>query len=213
MFIERKASSNSINNRRKVHGVGINDAPYTVTINKQSKQYMCPYYKMWKHMLERCYSEAYILKQTSYINCIVESSWLIFSNFKAWMQKQNWKNKVLDKDILIQGNKIYGKKQCIFVSQQTNNIISGNNKTRGKLPIGVNTLKNASKKKPYFSRLNINGKNKYLGYFSTIQEASNAYNLAKYKYIIEHIKHEKNKLLKSRLTIIANEIKIGEYYA
>ena len=105
---------------RLIHGVGINDANYNTQVRVNGKLVVCKYYRTWKNMLERCYDSNLHLKHPTYIGCIVCEEWLTFSNFKAWMETQDFGGKDLDKDILVKGNKIYSPETCIFVTNAIN---------------------------------------------------------------------------------------------
>lgn len=127
--------------RKLVLGVGINDASYPVIpmikvdgVWKKSKD-RCPFYQVWQAMLTRCYSKKHQDKYPSYIGVTVCEEWLTFSNFKAWMEKQDWKDKFLDKDLLYEGNKIYSPENCMFVDRRINNFLSLT--TKGDYPYGV----------------------------------------------------------------------------
>ena len=89
-----------------VFGVGLNDANYTVNPVVSGKSYLCSIYSRWQGMLERCYSKKYQVLSKTYSECTVCEEWLTFSNFKTWMEQQDWKGKQLDKDIIKKGNKI-----------------------------------------------------------------------------------------------------------
>lgn len=133
--------------KKLVCGVGFNDADYAVqkfeTIGyvagkiKQKKVWACPYYRAWASMLERCYSKKYQDRWPTYKGCTVSKEWHTFSNFKNWMQKQDFEGKQLDKDLLVQGNKIYGAYTCVFVTQAVNKFANDNGAARGELLIGV----------------------------------------------------------------------------
>ena len=82
---------------KKVYGVGINDADYTIKPTIENNRSKCMYYEKWIKMLQRCYSKSYQEKHPSYKGCSVCEEWLTFSNFKAWMETQDWKGKSLDK--------------------------------------------------------------------------------------------------------------------
>lgn len=115
--------------RRKaklVRGVGINDADYVVErVNKETgKKIFCPFYLRWSGMIERCYSKAYHAERPSYEGCSVCPEWLTFSNFKTWMEQQDWEGKQLDKDLLIEGNKIYSPSSCVFVERLLNSFVT-----------------------------------------------------------------------------------------
>ncbi len=129
--------------RKPLWGVGINDADYTTQVNtkvsrKSIRLWQCPYHSVWTSIIRRCYSEAYQKKQPTYSGCTVCDDWLYFTKFKAWMEQQDWKGKALDKDLLLEGNKIYSPKTCIFVDQAINNLtlVNQSHKKSG-LPLGV----------------------------------------------------------------------------
>lgn len=125
-------------------------------------------------MLKRCYSAKYQDKRHTYKGCSVSVDWMTFSNFKAWMQEQDWEDKHLDKDLLFEGNKIYSDETCVFVSPMVNKFVNDRGAARGKWLIGVYWNKKAGKfhsqcRNP-FTR-----KNEFLGYFTCEQEAHQAW--------------------------------------
>lgn len=121
-FIEIPANKRSLAMRRPVYGVGINDANYQITPIINGRQVMCPIYQAWSGMLERCYSGKYQAKKPTYIGCAVCNEWLTFSKFRAWMLKQDWQGKQIDKDIRVKGNKIYSAETCMFVTNKENSV-------------------------------------------------------------------------------------------
>jgi hypothetical protein len=171
-FKEIKATKRSLNMRKLVFGVGVNDANYHVVTVTNGIKFTCPYYSRWASMLYRCYSEKYLVKKPSYRGCSVCDEWLTFSNFKLWMSKQDWHKKHLDKDLLIQGNKIYSGKSCLFVSPEINTLLVSCNSKRGEYPQGVHFNKTA---KRYTSCCMVNGKQKHIGNYGTPEEASDSY--------------------------------------
>lgn len=179
-FEEIAANSKSLRQRKPLFGVGINDASYIVRVEVNGKFIVCPFYVRWTKMLERCYSEKYQLRMPTYINCSVCDEWLIFSNFKLWMQGQDWRGNELDKDLLVQGNKIYSPERCLFVPSQVNTLLLDCGSRKGKYPQGVYFDKVRGL---YSTTASVSGRNKFLGRFATPEEASNAYKLAKYKII------------------------------
>lgn len=126
MFIEIPASEMSLKNRKPSYGFGINDSEYMTRITVNGKKYSCPFYSRWQSMLSRCYSTNVHIMHPTYKDCYVCKEWLLFSSFKAWMIKQDWKGKSMDKDIITEGNKIYCPSQCMFVSGKINNLIKSN---------------------------------------------------------------------------------------
>ncbi len=167
---------------KKIYGHGINDADYkTQTYSrvdgKRVVGFKCPYYIRWKEMLRRCYSEKWIDKFPRYRGCSVSQEWLLFSNFKRWMELQNWEGMQLDKDLLIEGNKIYSSSTCIFVSQEVNKFLTLSDSKRGEYPLGVHFSKRDNKFISQCSQLN--GKQKTIGYFDNPEEAHAAWRVEK----------------------------------
>lgn len=169
------------NRVKLVSGVGVNDADYPVNIcevvdGKWKIIWKCPFYIKWQGMIERCYSENFKIKHPSYADCVSTPDWVYFSNFKSWMQTQDWEGKELDKDLLVQGNKVYGPDTCIFVGSRVNNFIIERKARRGSYPIGVVLVKRP-KAAPYRATCKsvVTGKIQYLGYYSTPEEAHQAW--------------------------------------
>lgn len=108
--------------RSLICGFGVNDADYYT--QTKSPRWRCPYYQTWHSMLNRCYNEKHLRRQPAYLGCSVCGEWHKFSVFKAWMIKQDWEGKELDKDLLVQGNKVYGPETCVFVSGLVNKFIT-----------------------------------------------------------------------------------------
>lgn len=128
-----------------VQGVGINDADYVVRTMINGKRVMCHFYKVWQGMLRRCYDTKYQDNQPTYVDCTVCEEWLTFSNFRKWMEQQDWQGKYLDKDLLVRSNKIYSPTTCVFVDRMTNNFIIDGGAARGEWPIGVTFIKQHGK--------------------------------------------------------------------
>lgn len=132
-------------------------------------------------MLERCYNLEHQERQPTYKGCKVDERWHNFQNFAQWYEENYKESCVLDKDILVKGNKIYSFKNCCFVPQDINNLLIKANSIRGKYPIGVSLHKEGR----FQVRLNIYGKRIYLGLFDTYQQAFQAYKITKEQYIKE----------------------------
>ena len=166
--------------KKLVYGVGINDADYVVqkleTIGyvdgkiKQKLIWFCPYYRSWRNMLARCYSGKLQDRCPAYKGCTVSDDWLTFSVFKAWMAVQDWDSKQLDKDILIEGNKVYSADTCVFVTRAVNNFILDRGDARGEFLIGVHWHKQSKK---FQSKCNnpFTKKYEHLGLFTCEQKA------------------------------------------
>lgn len=160
---------------RKICGVGINDADYPVTPRVNGKQVWCPFYRVWVEMLRRSYSSK---KYRTYEDCKVVEVWHLFSNFKSWMETQDWQGNELDKDLLVKGNKIYGPDTCIFVPKEVNMFITNDRKRMNGLPVGISLHKASLKYRA--SCGHHNGGSKHIGLYSTVEEAVFAY--TEYKY-------------------------------
>ena len=173
-----------MNVKKLVCGVGINDADYAVvkfeTIGyvdgKQRRKlvWTCPYYSAWASMLKRCYSVKTQERQPTYAGCTVSDEWKTFSNFKSWMEKQDWQDKQLDKDILSECNKVYSPETCAFVSGMVNNFAIDPGAMRGEWLIGVNWDKRTNK---FLTRCRnpFTKKQEHLGLFTCEQEAHEAW--------------------------------------
>ena len=123
-------------------------------------------------MIQRSYDRKYQSLQPTYLDCSVVKEWHLFSNFKSWMIKQDWKGKALDKDVLSVGNKIYSEKFCVFVSSRVNNLLGHRKLSKGPLPQGVSKSRHGGK---YAAKCRSDGISVHLGLFSVIPMAEIAY--------------------------------------
>lgn len=163
--------------KKLVFGKGVNDADYKISwYDENKKRKMCPYYVRWTDMLRRCYSQLQLSRFPCYTQTKVCEEWLTFSTFKSWMQSQDWKNKVLDKDILGDNNE-YNPDSCVFVPEYVNLSFISLNKVKG-----VCFHKRSKVYQAGFSRF---GKQFYIGSFSNEDEAISAYKKEKSKFLNE----------------------------
>lgn len=181
---------------RLVCGIGINDADYFTQTRIEGKQTKCPFYETWSSMLKRCYSKKSLVYKPTYKDCTVCEEWLIFSAFKAWMEKQDWKGKSLDKDIMVQGNKIYSPENCIFVTADINKLFVKNDARRGLYKLGVSFHK---RDKVFSANCSVNSKSTHIGYYSTEDEAYEAYKLFKTNLIREIANEQTDERLKNAM--------------
>lgn len=178
-----------------VYGIGINDSETPISWYVNKKKIWCPYYARWVGVIKRCYGKKEVHK--CYWDCSVHPDWLYFSNFRAWKVEQHWEGYHLDKDILIQGNRIYGPDTCAFVPYYLNGclVIPMKKVFNVDLPLGVNYFKKPDYmvnelKKPYLvrcTRVDSSDKSKHVGYFSNPEDAHKAYQLAKYNQLNEYL--------------------------
>lgn len=186
------------NRRTLVCGFGINDADYEINQSeyyfdesgkKKRKLITCPYYSAWQRMIVRCYSKISLKRHPTYEDCFVSEEWKYFSNFKAWMETQDWENNQLDKDLLVKDNKEYGPTTCLFVSSIVNGFLKERKNLDRDLPIGVQWDK---RKRNYRAKVSYFGKNKWLGNFKTVEEAYYAYRKAKFEIALEIASQQTN---------------------
>lgn len=149
----------------------------------------------WRSMLTRCYS-GYSIHNKHYSDAIVCKRWHNLQNFAHdIMSMPNWNNPafVLDKDLRIIDNRIYGPKFCSFVPVEINALFTGFSSVNkeSKLPRGV--FINGSK---FVAQLRKNNKPIVLGRFDSVDAASKAYLKAK-KTLARRlaIKHRENLLM------------------
>ena len=162
--------------KKLVYGVGFNDKTKPTWVDgKDVKEY-----KLWQHMLERCFSEKYQTKQPTYKGCNVSDNFLNYSYFYEWCQEQTGFGKVdekgryweLEKDLLFTGNKTYSETNCVFVPHEINLFFNNHGNARGEYPVGVYFHKASGKFK---AQCKVNGKRQHLGLFNTPQEAFAVY--------------------------------------
>ena len=128
--------------RRLIYGVGFNDADYPVQRMSQEggkvvREWTCPFYQRWYDILRRCYNKKALVKRPNYKNVEICEEWRLFSNFKAWMVKQDWEGKILDKDLKVKGNNVYSPETCIFIDNQINTFIREGHRSKNNLKVGV----------------------------------------------------------------------------
>ena len=163
-----------------VYGVGINDADYPVHPKIDGKAVRCPYYTTWRNMLERCYSQKSLEYRPSYKGCSVCPDWIYFMNFRAWMMKQDWEGKELDKDLLVRGNKVYSPETCMFINRGVNIFLVEKESARGDYMLGVYYEKSRGKFRACCSNP-FTGKMDKIGRFNTEKEAHEAWRQYKHK--------------------------------
>lgn len=168
---------------RLVHGVGISDGDSPT--QKKDKFWIdgkcfervvwtCPFYSRWCAMLNRVYGVKANSENSNYKNCSVCEEWKRFSNFKAWMEKQDWEGKHLDKDLLKFGNRAYCSEFCTFVDTKVNAFLTDSLKVRGEWPIGVDWHKISGR---FRARIGnpFTTKSECLGYYSSPEPAHQAW--------------------------------------
>ena len=174
---------------KKVQGIGINDAEYPVhkfsyRINEKGNKvvdkrlWTCPYYATWEGMLRRCYSKRVTSMRVTYEEVEVCEQWLIFSNFRYWMEKQTWEGLDLDKDFLSSGTKCYSPETCVFIPKSLNQFLKDRSNDRGDYLLGVD-------KKPGGFQARVSNpftkQREYLGFFKSEYSAHEAWRKRKHE--------------------------------
>lgn len=170
---------------RTVYGVGyIGEGKYS---SQESYKKQTKLYKRWKNVLERTSDKKCKDNVITYKEATICEEWQCFQNFAEWFDEK-WKPEYMnsswhvDKDILIKGNKHYSPETCCIVPKAINSLFTRRQNDRGKYPIGVRWHTSSKK---YQARVNIRSNNKHLGYFDTVEEAFQAYKVAKEAHIKE----------------------------
>lgn len=155
-------------------------------------------YRCWHGMVKRCYDEKEHIKHPTYFNCSVCEEWANFQNFAKWFHDNLWTKNIklmVDKDILVKGNKLYSPDTCCLVDYKINSIFTKREKDRGCLPIGVSYHKQNKKFIVTSNDGHGNEKNGsvYLGSYNSPEEAFKAYKKFKESYIKQVADEYKNK--------------------
>ena len=172
-----------------VYGIAyFGEGPYTSRDNNGSQKKV---YKVWKEMIGRCYcKETNSYKHYGAIGVTVCKDWLNYQNYAKWY-KENCINETwcVDKDILYKGNKEYSPDKCCFVPAEINDCFTKRLSERGDYPIGVRKKGNS-----IIAQINYMGKKKHLGSFKTVEEAFNAYKVAKEQCIKKYAEKYKGQI-------------------
>lgn len=178
-----------------VHGVGITGTKYpTSECGVNTKEY-----EIWKHMLERCYSDALKKQRPTYEGCEVSENFKSYEYFYEWCNKQvGFDNEGdenpfhLDKDLLTKGNKVYSEDSCVFIPREINSLLTKRDNNRGEYLIGVSWKK---ANKAFVATVSKGkGKREHLGLFNTEIEAFNAYKVAKEAFVKEQAEKWKSQI-------------------
>lgn len=132
---------------------------------------------VWVSMITRCYDKKYQVNSPTYKDCVVCDDWHNYQNFAKWYTENEYYGLgyELDKDLLFKGNRIYSPETCVLIPRELNTcLLYSINRSDNGLPMGVSKVRDR-----YTASISIEGKTNFIGYFSTIMQASDAYNEAK----------------------------------
>ena len=174
-----------------VYGVGITGTKYPTKVSGVlTKEYI-----LWKHMLERCYSDALKKRCPAYEGCEASDNFKSYEYFYEWCNKQigfGVRGFEMDKDLLVKGNKVYSESTCVFIPAEINLLLTKRTASRGEHLIGVNWCK---RDKAFKAMVNKNkGRSEHLGYFKTELEAFKAYKKAKEVFVKEQANKWKSQI-------------------
>lgn len=180
-----------------IYGVGEVDLDYQYQVfevvdGKRKLKWICPIYESWKQMLRRVYSPKLHDNFPTYKDTSVCQEWLKLSNFYSWMENKEWKDSEgkkmqLDKDFIKTGNKTYCPKYCAFVSHKVNSFVKLKPAYAKDLPLGVveNYLSDGSISYEASCQDPFKRFPRYIGYFSSPEEAHEAWRRKKHSYACE----------------------------
>lgn len=143
-------------------------------------------YTRWINMIKRVYSPQSEEVAKTYFGCSVVEEWHNFQNFAEWVYTQDNPEDTsyqIDKDLKVEDNKIYGPDYCLLIPQELNHAIS----PRSGSDLGPGVTSNRYGR--YASKHQIGNHRLHLGTFDTIEEANEAYRLARSVRIIEFGEH------------------------
>lgn len=178
-----------------VRGGGINDGKFPTRVGGRNTKV----YIQWQEMLRRCEGK-YKEKRPTYAGATCSDNFKSYTFFYEWCQTQigfgnvdnNGRFWHLDKDILVQGNKLYSEDTCVFVPQRINSLIVKSKINISPFYLGVTKQKETGK---FLARCKIGGgKRKFLGSFPTPEQAFLAYKTFKEAYIKQVAEEYKNLL-------------------
>ena len=160
-----------------IYNLGINDVKEDLKIGSPLHEK----YLIWRGIIAR------VSNIKRYENTNICTEWLRFSNFLCWVDKQTFKGKDLDKDLLSDNQKLYSPKTCCFLPPNINSFIVGcGNKTHSE---GVSWRKKEQKycariTDPFVKSKSNPTKNKrvWLGYYEDVPSAHEVWRKHKHKY-------------------------------
>lgn len=171
--------------KKLTYGVGVNDFDGEVYhLSDSGIRRPKPFYAAWKSMLMRGYSDSFKIKRPTYANCSSCKEWLSLSAFKIWFDSNHVEGWHLDKDLMIDGNKIYSPEACRYIPASLNMLLTNHASARGRYPQGVTIDK---RRGSFAANLSVHGKLKWIGNFATVERAEAAYRSAKRDYVLSEI--------------------------
>lgn len=107
--------------RRTMYGVGYSGC--------DDLEYFSISHIKWKNMIQRCYDSKVHKYKPEYKDKTVCEEWLNYANFRIWFDEHYVPIKNdqvdLDKDLLVQGNKVYSPETCVCLVHYQNSMFKG----------------------------------------------------------------------------------------
>jgi len=119
-------------------------------------------------MLARCYGGGH----PTYLDCEVDERWWNYQVFAAWFYDNYVEGFHLDKDLLVEGNRIYSPETCLFVTPQLNTLF-------WKGGHGVRRRRGGS----FRAVIKLKGQKVKIGTYKTVQHAARVYRATKVKEV------------------------------
>lgn len=164
------------------------DGNWLKSYKENSKKISTKSYRKWADMNVRCLEGgAYQKRRPTYKGCTVSKEFKCFQYFTNWYINQvgyREKDYQLDKDLLLENNKLYSEDTCVLVPKELNNFLTGIDSKRHGKP-GVHFCNIKCK---WISQICINGTQTYLGQFESEDSASEAYEARKTEEYFNWIK-------------------------
>ena len=176
---------------RLVRGVGINDMGGSRCPKKIAEK--------WRDVIRRTdQRDTNMQFYEMYKDCTLDPRWYRLSAFHDWIQEWDWEGKILDKDILVPGNKLYGPDTCMMVSPSVSSFFTTGDSSNP-YPQGVFDASKKSATKPYGAVCKFDRKQMCGGFHATIEEAQETFKEMKISCLVKLIERETDPRVKSVL--------------
>lgn len=174
-----------------------------------------PSYAVWTGMLGRTYGGAF----PNYSEVQVHTDWHDFQQFSndysSLLQGVSFSKPQLDKDLKAEGRRglLYSAATCLLLPHQINTALQLINQYEKveDCPYGVSLHSLTGK---YKAQMSYNGRNKYLGIYTTAEQALEVYCLHKSNYIVELADRFRSNMPSETYDLLllkAKDIKNNEY--
>lgn len=140
----------------------------------------------WGHMLDRCYNKEHnCYGRYGKRGCEVAEEWWNFQNYLKWYLENHREGFHIDKDVLVQGNKIYGPDTCKFVPTTVNAAVHGFRRggRSNEMPLPAGVKLTSAKRYAARFRNPFTKREEHLGVFDKAHPAFMAYKNRKEEYL------------------------------